>query len=93
MTFKNKIAALAIPLTMVLGASGAFAKAHDQGVADGVIITDNTGAFVQSLPFNGVSVLVNDGARGAGASTSQGDNRTEPVDQPGQNVGSNNEPN
>ncbi len=49
MTFKNKIAALAIPLTMVLGASGAFAKAHDQGVADGEATPANTGAFIQGL--------------------------------------------
>ncbi len=93
MTCKNKIAALAIPLTMVLGASGAFAKAHDQGVADGTPLEQNTGAFIQSLDIPGVSAVVNDGARGDGASASQGGNRTEPVDQPGQNVVSNDEPN
>ncbi len=93
MTFKNKIAALAIPLTMVLGASAAFAKAHDQGVADGMDTPPNTGAFVQNLDGEGVSMGVSNGLRGDGASGSQGDNRTEPVDQPGQNVVSNDEPN
>ena len=93
MTFKNKIAALVIPLTMVLGASGAFAKAHDQGVADGEATPANTGAFIQGLGGEGVSALVNGGARGNGASASQGGNRTVPVDQPGQNVVSNDEPN
>ena len=77
MVLQNKIAALIIPLTMVLGASGAFAKAHDQGVADGTPL-DNTGAFVQSLD-QGVSTVVNGGARGDGASTDKGDNSTVPV--------------
>ena len=78
MTSKYKIAALAIPLTMVLGVSGAFAKAHDQGVADGTPLEQNTGAFVQSLD-QGVSAGVNNGARGDSASANQGGNRTEPV--------------
>ncbi len=84
MAFKSKIAALAIPLTMVLGASGAFAKAHDQGVADGMA-PDDTSAFIQTLGGKGVSTIVNEGLRGAGAKASQGGNRVTPVDQPGQN--------
>ncbi len=84
MAFKSKIAALAIPLTMVLGASGAFAKAHDQGVADGMA-PDDTSAFIQTLGGEGVSTIVNDGERGTGDSGDGGDNRVTPVDQPGQN--------
>ena len=45
MTFTFKTAATALALTMVLGSGSAFAKAHDQGVADGDIsFPDGTGA-------------------------------------------------
>jgi hypothetical protein len=85
MKFTLAIAASALALTMALGSGPAFAKAHDQGVADGEATPDNTGAFVQSLGGNGVSGVVNKGARGDGASAAGGDNRTTPIDRPGQN--------
>jgi hypothetical protein len=79
MKFPLKTAASAIAVTMVLGgASAAFAKAHDQGVADGEPFPSNTGAFVQTLE-SGVSSLQNDGQRGDTASGNGGDNRVEPV--------------
>ena len=81
MKFTLRTAASAMAVTMALGsASGAFAKAHDQGVADGTPLDfpGGTGAFVQTLD-QGVSSLQNDGQRGATASTNQGENRVEPV--------------
>ncbi len=80
MTFTFKTAATAIAVTMVLGSgSAAFAKAHDQGVADGFIeFPDGTGAAVQTLD-QGVSGVVANGARGGAASADGGGNRLEPV--------------
>ncbi len=79
MTFTFKTAATAIALSLVLGSGSAFAKAHDQGVADGDIsFPDGTGAAVQTLD-RGVSTLVSGGLRGAAASAAGGGNRVEPV--------------
>jgi hypothetical protein len=66
-------------VTLALGsASGAFAKAHDQGVADGTISFPNgTGAAVGAP--GGVSGGQKDGLRGATASANGGDNRVNPV--------------
>ena len=79
MTFTFKTTATALALTMVLGSGSAFAKAHDQGVADGFATPDNTGAFIQSLGGNGVSGGQNGGQRGDTASANGSDNRTVPV--------------
>ena len=86
MTFTFKTAATAIAVTMVLGSgSAAFAKAHDQGVADGFIeFPGGTGAAVQTLD-RGVSTVVSGGVRGDASSANGGNNRTVPVEQPGLN--------
>ena len=86
MTFKIKSTATAVALTLLLGSSAAFAKMHDQGIADGEGTPDNTGALIQTLEA-GVSSLVNDGARGDAAPTAGGDNAVDPIGTP------NNEPN
>lgn len=79
MTIKRTAAAAATILALTVGsASAVFAKAHDQGVADGMPLDGNTGAFVQTLD-RGVSSLQNDGQRGETASGNGGDNRVEPV--------------
>ncbi|MDH3667642.1 MAG: hypothetical protein OEN23_12000 [Paracoccaceae bacterium] len=75
-----KTTASAVVLTMLAGSSAAFAKAHDQGVADGTPLDfpGGTGAFVQTLD-KGISSLQNNGQRGDTASANGGDNRVEPV--------------
>lgn len=75
-----KTVASAMAVAFALGtASGAFAKAHDQGVADGDITFPNgTGAAIQTLD-RGVSGGQKDGVRGGIASTNKGGNRVEPV--------------
>ncbi|HSF96575.1 MAG TPA: hypothetical protein VLA52_16235 [Thermohalobaculum sp.] len=80
MKFTLKTAASAVALTMIMGTGSAFAKAHDQGVADGepLEFPGGTGAFVQTLD-QGVSSLQNGGQRGDTASANGGDNRVEPV--------------
>ena len=79
MTSRFKMTAAAATLALVLGSgTTAFGKAHDQGVADGEATPDNTGAFVQTLEA-GVSTVVSDGVRGAGASAAGSDNAVEPV--------------
>jgi hypothetical protein len=90
MTYTLRMAASALAVTMIIGgASAAFAKAHDMGVADGVQNPvnngfANTGAFVQSFPTPGDSAGNNDGKRGDISSTAKGDNGTVPVVPPGQ---------
>ena len=82
-----KTAASAMAVTIALGsASGAFAKAHDQGQADGAPLDfpGGTGAFVQTLD-KGISSLQNNGQRGATASANKGENRVEPVVGNGRN--------
>lgn len=77
---------------VALGAGQAFAKAHDQGVADGTQPIDqstgepfaNTGDFIKAGGGNGVSGGQKSdgdgqGTRGAIASDLGGDNRLVPV--------------
>lgn len=77
MTFTFKTAATAIALSLVLGSGSAFAKAHDQGVADGEIsFPDGTGAAVGAPGgVSGGQI----GIRGDLASGAGGDNAVEPV--------------
>ncbi len=84
MTF-SKLAAAAVALTLMAGGTSAvFAKAHDQGVADGDFPDVGTAEVVESIEGPGISLSQNGGQRGDTASTNGGDNRVEPVDQPGQ---------
>jgi hypothetical protein len=80
MRFTLKTAASAIAITMLVGSGSAFAKAHDQGVADGspLDFPGGTGAFVQTLD-KGVSSGQNNGTRGGISSEAKGDNRVVPV--------------
>lgn len=76
-----KTVASAMAVTIALGsASGALAKAHDQGQADGAPLDfpGGTGAFVQTLD-KGVSGGQNKGQRGETASSNKGANRVNPV--------------
>ena len=82
-TLRTAAAALAV-ITVMGGASAAFAKAHDMGVADGVqnpVVNGfpNTGAFVQSFPGPGESAANNHGQRGRISSTQRSAGRTVPV--------------
>jgi hypothetical protein len=88
MTYTQRMAASALAVIMVIGgASAAFAKAHDMGVADGSqnpVINGfaNTGAFIQGSPaFTGPgdSAANNHGQQGGSASTAGGGNRVVPV--------------
>ena len=85
MTYTVKTAASALAVMMIMGgASAAFAKAHDMGVADGVQNPvnngfPNTGAFVKTFPGPGESAANQNGQRGAISSTLKGDGRTVPV--------------
>ena len=79
MNIKHSAAAAATILALTIGSTSAvFAKAHDQGVADGSA-PESTSAVVQSIEGPGVSALVSGGQRGAGASANGGDNRVNPV--------------
>jgi hypothetical protein len=73
--------AAAAALATALGTAGAFAKAHDQGQADGTQAGPGpgSGVLIQSLGGNGISAGVNKGARGDGASAAGSDNSVEPV--------------
>ena len=80
MSMKSKLPVAIVSAVLVLSTgSAAFAKAHDQGVADGMPTPDNTGQFVQDTGFPGVSEKFNKGQRGEAASGNGGDNRIEPV--------------
>ena len=80
MSMKSKMSVALVGTMLVLGSgSTVFAKAHDQGVADGMSTPDNTGAFVQGTDFPGVSEKFNRGQRGEAASGNGGDNRIDPV--------------
>ena len=74
MTSKLLISILAVAVST----GAAFAKAHDQGVADGSF-PDSTSDVVDSIEGPGISSVVSGGARGDGASTNKGGNRVEPV--------------
>ncbi len=80
MSSKIQASAAVIALMMALGASStAFAKAHDQGVADGSFPEQGTGVVVQNSGVPGISAVVNGGLRGDAASSNGGDNGVEPV--------------
>lgn len=78
-----KLASLAgsAAIAVALGTGGAFAKAHDQGAADGTQAGPGpgSGVLIQSLGGNGISAGVNKGTRGAGASAAGSDNSVDPV--------------
>lgn len=71
-------------LAVALSTGSAFAKAHDQGVADGSF-PDSTSDVVRSVDGPGIKAVVSGGARGDAASDNKGDNRVEPVVGNGQN--------
>lgn len=71
-------------LAIALSAGSAFAKAHDQGVADGSF-PDSTSDVVDSIEGPGISSVVGNGQRGGAASENKGDNRVEPVVGNGKN--------
>ena len=87
MSLKTTVIVAALALTLALGAApSAFAKAHDQGVADGLPTPDNTGETVQNNGIPGISETVNEGTRGEAASENRGENRVEPVVGKGKNA-------
>ena len=65
-------------LAVALSTGTAFAKAHDQGVADGVF-PESTSDVVRSIEGPGIKAVVSGGARGEAASGNGGDNRVRPV--------------
>ncbi len=82
-----KVSAIAILLATGLSASGALAKAHDQGRADGSFDPDaDRGARdaidalteLGVLDGRGVSAVTKGGARGAAASSAGSDNAVDP---------------
>ena len=76
---------LCISIIAVAVSSGsAFAKAHDQGVADGSF-PESTSDVVQSIEGPGIKSAVSGGARGGAASENKGGNRVEPVVGNGKN--------
>jgi len=80
----NKELTIAI-LAFALSSGTAFAKAHDQGVADGSF-PESTSDVVQSIEGPGIKAVVSGGARGQSASDNKGDNRVEPVVGNGKNA-------
>lgn len=90
MTIKSKMPIAIVGALLVLGSgSTVFAKAHDQGVADGDFPEMNTGQIVQNNGVPGISAVVNGGQRGGAASTNGGGNRVEPVVGNGKNAEAN----
>lgn len=83
MTTIKTLAAVAFAASTLAGAE-AFAKAHDQGVADGTQ-PPSTSGVVADIPGPGISSVVGGGQRGDAASAAGGDNAVSPVDRPGQN--------
>lgn len=75
----SRIIAVTLAASMALGGA-ALAKGHDQGVADGSPFGPGPGAAAGQVDDG-----QKNGQRGAAASSAKGDNRTTPVDQPGQN--------
>ena len=79
MRFDIKLPVAAVTIVLALGASStAFAKAHDQGVADGTFPTSTSGE-IQAIGGQGVSSVVNDGTFSDAKSAAGGDNAIEPV--------------
>ena len=97
MTFTSKMAATAIALTLALGGgSAAFAKAHDQGIADGINASGGFAGSQQGGTGVGGPGGVSSGQNGQNGNPSRGDiasgngseNAVEPVvteDPPGLN--------
>ena len=89
MSFTSKTAAAAaIALSMALGgASAAFAKAHDQGVADSIggFSPGDSAGGVSPAGGSAVSDGQKNGARGDTAKAAKSGNATEPTNAPGQN--------
>lgn len=65
-------------LAVALSTGTAFAKAHDQGVADGSF-PDSTSGTVSSIEGPGISSVVGGGQRGNAASDNKSDNAVDPV--------------
>ena len=78
----------ALAATLIAGTGAAFAKGHDQGVADGFQPFPNTGFNIQTRD-NGLSLPQIDGQRGDIQSAAKGDTRVEPVVGNGANSASN----
>ncbi len=75
MSFISKATAAAIALSLALGgASAAFAKDHDQGVADGDFAPGDSAGGVSPAGGFDVKSTNNDGQRGGIASGKRGDN-------------------
>lgn len=72
-------------LAVAVTTGTAFAKAHDQGVADGSF-PESTSEVVESIEGPGISAVVGKGQRGEGASDNKGGNRVEPVVGNGKNA-------
>ncbi len=73
-------------LALALTTGTAYAKAHDQGVADGSF-PESTSDVVESIEGPGISSVVGKGQRGEAGSDNKGDNRVEPVVGNGKNGG------
>ncbi len=80
---KSQICMSILAVAMTTGI--AFAKAHDQGVADGSF-PDSTSETVRSIEGPGIKSVVSGGARGGAASDNKGGNRVEPVVGNGKNA-------
>ena len=74
----------AAAVALVLTSGFAFAKAHDQGAADGTA-PDSTSETVSSIDGPGISSVTSGGARGDQASGSGSDNAVDPVTGNGAN--------
>lgn len=79
---KTQICITVLAATLMAGT--AFAKAHDQGVADGEF-PESTSDVVRSIDGPGISAVVGKGQRGKAASDNKGGNRVEPVVGNGKN--------
>lgn len=81
---KNATQLTTTVLAFALMSGVAFAKAHDQGAADGTS-PDSTSETVSSIEGPGISSVTSKGARGAQASGRGSDNAVDPVTGNGNN--------
>ena len=80
MRFDIKLPVAAVTIVLALGASStAFAKAHDQGVADGTFPESTSDVIQTGISGPGVSLFVNGGTRGDAASDPEAVNAIDPV--------------
>ena len=89
MNDRKRIVAIAVAATAAIGiSSAAYAKAHDQGKADGTLVFPDAQNAKQQIDFltnlgvldgRGVSQVQRDGKRGDISSTAKGDVRVIPV--------------